>query len=116
VKIYLEKQSTLGIPLITGCIKYWPITCPGKEVIFINEIEEVIELLGSHSDTKFDQYGVKLLKQLLKTAQGMHYPAAERSLMLLNSDLMQRIVKANVTAAYPIVVKGLLRGSQTHWN
>jgi hypothetical protein len=36
----------------------------------------------------------------------MHYPAAERALMLLNSDMVQRIV-----------VKGLLRGSQQqHWN
>jgi hypothetical protein len=42
----------------------------------------------------------------------MHYPAAERALMLLNSDMVQRIVRANHDDAYPIVVKGLLRGSQ----
>jgi hypothetical protein len=47
----------------------------------------------------------------------MHYPAAERALMLLNSDMVQRIVRANHDDAYPIVVKGLLRGSQQqHWN
>ena len=47
VKIYIEKQTGLGIPLIFGLLKYWPITCPGKEVIYINEIEEILELLGN---------------------------------------------------------------------
>ena len=47
----------------------------------------------------------------------MHYQAAERALLLLNSDLMQKIVKANMAKAYPIIVKGLLHGSQQqHWN
>jgi hypothetical protein len=32
--------------LIKGLLKFWPISCPAKEVIFINEIEEVIELMG----------------------------------------------------------------------
>lgn len=37
----------LAIPLIKGLLKFWPITAPAKEVIFIGEIEEVLELLGS---------------------------------------------------------------------
>jgi|TARA_B110000285_G_scaffold194346_1_gene223952 serine/threonine-protein phosphatase 2A regulatory subunit B' len=74
--------------LIFGLLKYWPITCPGKEVIYINEIEEILELLGNQADGKFSEYGPQLLKQFLKTAQGMHYPAAERALLLLNSDML----------------------------
>jgi len=36
---------------------------------------------------------------------------------MLNSDMMQKIVKANMPRAYPIIVKGLLHGSQQqHWN
>ena len=69
-------------------MKLWPITCPGKEVIFINQIEEILEILGNQAETRFSEYGVPLLKRLLATAQGMHYPAAERSLLLLNSNLM----------------------------
>jgi serine/threonine-protein phosphatase 2A regulatory subunit B' len=47
IKNYLEKSPILAIPLIQGLLKYWPITAPAKEVIFINEIEEVLELLGN---------------------------------------------------------------------
>ena len=62
IKIYVEKQTDLGIALMLGLLKYWPITSPGKEVIFINEIEEVLELLGNQAETKFSKYGELLLK------------------------------------------------------
>ena len=107
----------LAIPLINGLLKYWPVTAPAKEVIFIGEIEEVIELLGSQADQKFGEFGPELLKQLIKTSQGKHYQAAERALLLLNSEVMQKLVKGNMAKAYPIIVKGLLHGSQNqHWN
>ena len=49
----------------------------------------------------------------------MHYQAAERALMLLNNELIQKIVRANIQKAYPIIVKGLMnanRGPNQHWN
>lgn len=85
-KNYLEKSNQLHIPLILGLLKYWPITCPSKEVIFIQEIEEVLELMSAQADQKFSQYGPMLLRRLLLTSQGMHYQAAERALLLLNSE------------------------------
>jgi len=86
-------------------------------VIFINEIEEVLESLGSQAEQKFNEFGPQLLKRLISTSQGMHYQAAERALLLLNSELIQKLIKANMAKAYPIMVKGLLHGSQNqHWN
>lgn len=103
--------------MIKGLLKFWPITAPAKEVIFISEIEEVIELLGSQADAKFAEYGPELLKRLIQTSQGLHYQAAERALLLLNSELIQKLVKSNMAKAYPIIVKGLLHGNQSqHWN
>ena len=117
VKNYLEKHSALAIDLIQGLLKFWPLTCPAKEVIFINEIEEVLDLMGNTAEGKFQEFGPGLLKRLLLTSQGLHYQAAERSLLLLNSDHLQKIVKANMSKAYPIIVKGLLVSSQhSHWN
>lgn len=86
-------------------------------MIFINEIEEVLESLGSQAEQKFNEFGPQLLKRLISTSQGMHYQAAERALLLLNSELIQKLIKANMAKAYPIMVKGLLHGSQNqHWN
>lgn len=47
VKNYLEKMQLLSVDLIKGLLKFWPLTCPAKEVIYINEIEEVMETMGS---------------------------------------------------------------------
>ena len=49
----------------------------------------------------------------------MHYQAAERALLLLNNDVIQKLVKENMKIAYPIIVKGLInanRGANQHWN
>jgi len=41
----------------------------------------------------------------------MHYQAAERSLVLLNSDTIQKLVKQNKATAYQLIVKNLIAGS-----
>jgi serine/threonine-protein phosphatase 2A regulatory subunit B' len=46
MKNYLEKYKLLGVDLISGLLKFWPITCPAKEIVYINECEEIIEILG----------------------------------------------------------------------
>ena len=61
------------MPLVQGLLKFWPITCPAKEVIFIGEIEEVLDLMGNVAEQKFNEFGPQLLKRLLTTSQGMHY-------------------------------------------
>jgi len=49
----LEKQLLLAIDLLKGLLKFWPLTSPVKEVIFISVIEEILELLGSQAEQKF---------------------------------------------------------------
>ena len=41
VKNYLEKQLLLAVDLLKGLIKFWPLTNPAKEVIYISSIEEM---------------------------------------------------------------------------
>ena len=112
MKNFLEKDKTLGIDLINGLLKFWPITCPAKEVVYISEIEEILEIIGAEADKKFNDYGPKLLKRLVQTSQNMHYQAAERALLLLNNETIQKIVKNNLNKAYPIIVKGLINANR----
>jgi serine/threonine-protein phosphatase 2A regulatory subunit B' len=57
MKNFLEKDKILGIDLVIGLVKYWPITCPPKQVIFINEIEEILEFIGEEAEKNFNSYG-----------------------------------------------------------
>ena len=45
MKGFLEKDKSIGIDLINGLLKYWPITNPAKEVVYITEIEEILEIV-----------------------------------------------------------------------
>ena len=97
--------------LIKSLLKIWPITNPAKEVVFLNEIEEILDSNWSVISSRFPDFGPKLLKRLIKTAQSMHYQAAERALLLLNSDTIQKMVRLNKPVAYTLVVKNLIAGS-----
>ena len=54
MKNFIEKDKHLGIQLVQGLLKYWPITCPAKQVVFINEIDEIIDIVGVEAEKKFD--------------------------------------------------------------
>ena len=69
----MEKDPHLSVPLVKALLKVWPITNPAKEVVFLNEIEEVVEGQWSVVQGRFAEFGVKLLKRLIKTSQSMHY-------------------------------------------
>lgn len=58
----------MSVDLIKGLLKFWPLTCPSKEVIYINEIEEVIEMMGGAGEGKFGDFGPSLLKRLILTS------------------------------------------------
>ena len=112
IKHFLEKESHLSVPFIKTLLKIWPITNPAKEVVFLNEIEELLENNWSVISGRFGEFGPKLIKRLLKTSQSMHLQAAERALLMLNSDTIQKMVRLNKAIAYPLVVKNLILSSQ----
>ena len=40
----MEKDPALAEPVIRGLLKFWPVTNSHKEVLFLGELEEVLEL------------------------------------------------------------------------
>ena len=46
----------------------------------------------------------------------MHYQVAERSLLLLSSDAIQKQVEKNKVVLYPVVIRYLVKSSKKHWN
>ena len=50
MKNFLEKNKSLGIDLVVGLLRYWPITCPAKEIVYINEVEEILEIIGPDAE------------------------------------------------------------------
>ncbi|MGH0142607.1 UNVERIFIED_CONTAM: hypothetical protein FKN15_050077 [Acipenser sinensis] len=67
---FLEKDSTLTEPVIRGLLKFWPKTCSQKEVMFLGEIEEILDVI---EPTQFKKIQEPLFKQIAKCVSNPHF-------------------------------------------
>uniref|UniRef100_A0A672H8Y9 Serine/threonine protein phosphatase 2A regulatory subunit n=1 Tax=Salarias fasciatus TaxID=181472 RepID=A0A672H8Y9_SALFA len=78
---FLEKDPTLTEPVIRGLLKFWPKTCSQKEVMFLGEIEEILDVI---EPTQFKKIQEPLFKQISRCVANPHfqclYLLASRSL------------------------------------
>lgn len=44
VSQFVDKDPTLAVEVTESLIRYWPVVNSGKEVLFLNELEELLEL------------------------------------------------------------------------
>lgn len=67
---FLEKDSSLTESVINGLLKFWPKTCSQKEVMFLGEIEEILDVIDL---VQFDKIQVPLFKQIAKCVSSPHF-------------------------------------------
>merc|ERR1719424_1283782 len=56
---YVEKDPRLCEPILDGLLRIWAVTNASKEVLFINEVEEILEYI---QPAEFEKLSVKLFK------------------------------------------------------
>jgi serine/threonine-protein phosphatase 2A regulatory subunit B' len=67
---FLEKDPSLTQPVITGLLKYWPKTHSPKEVMFLNELEEILDVI---EPAEFQKVMIPLFKQLARCVSSPHF-------------------------------------------
>ncbi|CAJ0922022.1 unnamed protein product [Ranitomeya imitator] len=142
---FLEKDPSLTEPVIRGLMKFWPKTCSQKEVMFLGELEEILDVI---EPTQFVKIQEPLFKQISKCVssphfqdgnQGKHrvtkrgpalsYPmftlvtsediaesVAERALYYWNNEYIMSLIEENSNVILPIMFASLYRISKEHWN
>lgn len=110
---YLEKDSSLTEPVVRGLLKLWPKTFSQKEVMFLNEIEEILDVIDSEEFVKIQE---PLFKQLARCMSSQQFQIAERVLYFWNNECVISLMEANASVIMPIVVPALLKISKEHWN
>ncbi|ONK64677.1 uncharacterized protein A4U43_C07F28690 [Asparagus officinalis] len=110
---FVEKDYKLADTVIRGLLKYWPVTnCP-KEVLFLGELEEVLE---ATQQAEFQKCMVPLFKQIGRCLNSPHFQVAERSLFLWNNDHIVGLIAQNRHVIFPIIFEALEKNMQSHWN
>lgn len=131
---FLEKDSTLTENVINGLLKFWPKTCSQKEVMFLGEIEEILDVIDL---VQFDKIQVLLFKQIARCVSSPHFQVcftttfrlithityyvfiikvAERALFFWNNDYILSLIEENTNVIMPIMFPALYRISKEHWN
>ncbi|KAL9313331.1 hypothetical protein ACSQ67_018783 [Phaseolus vulgaris] len=110
---FVEKEPKLASIVIRGLLKYWPITNSQKEVMFLGELEEILETINM---VEFQRVMVPLFWRIGCCINSMHFQVAERALFLWNNDHIVNLIAHNRQVILPIVFPALEKNSQGHWS
>lgn len=67
---FLEKDASLTEPVVRGLLKFWPKTCSQKEVMFLGEIEEILDVI---EPPQFVRIQEQLFRQIAKCVSSPHF-------------------------------------------
>ncbi|XP_052140569.1 serine/threonine protein phosphatase 2A 57 kDa regulatory subunit B' kappa isoform-like [Oryza glaberrima] len=110
---FIEKETKLAGTVIRGLLKYWPVTNSQKEMMFLGELEEVLELTDM---AEFQKCMVPLFRRIASCLNSSHFQVAERALFLWNNEHLFDMISQNRQVILPIIYPALERNTRWHWN
>lgn len=112
---YVEKDPDTIVPIITGVVRFWPWTNAAKQVLFLNELEEVLELCRTDQLTQVQDNLFRLLAACLGSS---HFQVAERALYYWNSEhiCVNVLSQSKASVFLPYVFAPLSKSASGHWN
>jgi serine/threonine-protein phosphatase 2A regulatory subunit B' len=111
--LFLSKDPNLSINLVEGLLKYWPFANSAKEMMFLNEILEVLEVCEI---TKLEPLINKLFKRLIKCIAGSHLQVADRAMCFFENDYFLTILKTYRQITFPLLVPVIATIAENHWH
>jgi len=109
---YVDKDPTLAFDVIASMLRFWPRAGP-KQVIFINMLEEALELT---QPPEFGKMQEMLFRRISLCISSPQFQVAERTLFIWNNDYLVKLINQNRQVIFPIIVGPLGINSKHHWN
>jgi len=110
---FVEKEPTLAEAVLRALLRFWPLTNSQKEVLFLGELEEILEIT---QPAEFGKVVQPLFRQIARCLNSSHFQVAERSLFLWNNEAIVGLVAQHRAAVVPAVLPALERNARSHWN
>merc|ERR1712190_658689 len=98
---------------ITSMLRFWPLSITAKQVLFLNDLEETLELT---QPSEFVRMQEVLFRRLALCITCPHFQVAERTLFYWNNDYIVKLINQNRHALFPIIIGALYKNSKQHWN
>lgn len=97
---FLEKEPLLTEEVVMGLLRYWPKINSTKEIMLLNEIEDIFEVI---EPLEFIKVEVPLFVQLAKCIASPHFQVAEKVLSYWNNEYFLNLCIENAEVILPIV-------------
>ena len=110
---FLVKDSSLTEQVIVNLLRYWPKVHSPKEVMFLKEAEEILDVI---EPAEFQKVTVPLFTQLARCVSSPHFRVAERALCYRNNEYIMSLISDNASVILPIMFPALYKNSKSHWN
>ncbi|KAI9023291.1 phosphatase 2A regulatory B subunit-domain-containing protein [Hyaloraphidium curvatum] len=110
---FLEKDSSLTKDVVLGILRFWPKVNSPKEVMFLNEIEEILDIVDPPN---FALVADPLFRRIAKCISSPHFQVVERALYLWNNDYIANLIHDHADMVLPLVFGALSTASRSHWN
>mmetsp|Transcript_18948 Transcript_18948/g.44111 ORF Transcript_18948/g.44111 Transcript_18948/m.44111 type:complete len:1051 (+) Transcript_18948:81-3233(+) len=109
IKKYVELDARLTYVIITKLLKVWPVAAASKQVLYLDEIEEMLKMTPQ---IQFRRMQESLVRRIALCIESPHYQVAERALLLWNTEGFVKLVNQNARSLLPHLIGPL---SKTHW-
>ncbi|KAM0042631.1 putative protein phosphatase 2A, regulatory B subunit, B56, armadillo-like helical [Helianthus debilis subsp. tardiflorus] len=110
---FVEKDYRLADSVIRGLLKYWPVTNCTKEILFLGEIEEVLDVT---QPAEFQRCMVPLFRQIGRCINSPNFQVAERALFWWNNEHIVDLIAEYRGVILPIIFEPLEKNIRSHWN
>lgn len=110
---FLDKEPTLIDVVFKLLLRMWPVGNSPKEVLFINELEELLNVVD---EIHFKRVRVPIFKRICSCFKSEHFQVAERALYLWSNDHVVSLVADSVEIILPIIYGVLFYNAYHHWN
>ncbi|XP_040190232.1 serine/threonine-protein phosphatase 2A 56 kDa regulatory subunit delta isoform-like [Rana temporaria] len=110
-QVTYHPSSVRGV--ISGLLRFWPRTHSPKEVMFLNELEEILDVI---EPSEFSKVMEPLFRQIAQCVSSPHFQVAERALYYWNNEYILSLMSDNAAQILPIMFPSLYRNSKNHWN
>lgn len=101
---FLEKDPSLTEDVIMGLLRYWPKINSPKEVMFLNEIEDIFEVMEPN---EFIKIQIPLFAQLSKCISSPHFQVSEKVLCYWTNEYFLTLITENAEVVLPIIFAAL---------
>ncbi|ETV86374.1 hypothetical protein H257_02754 [Aphanomyces astaci] len=110
---FVEKDPATAKPIILGLLRFWPVTQSTKEILFLNELEEIMELIQPE---QFAEVMRPLFLQICRSITSPHFQVSQRALYLWNNESLVNLVAVHRVEILPLIFGSLYRNCDKHWN